>query len=102
MILNGNQRGGAKDLALHLLKDENDDVEIHEIRGFASDNLVSTLNEAYAIIRGTRCKQFLYSLSLNPPKKENVDTESFEGAIDQVEEKLGLGGQPRVVVFHDK
>ena len=39
MILNGNQRGGAKDLALHLMKAENERVEIHELRGFMSDNL---------------------------------------------------------------
>lgn len=29
MILNGNQRGGAKDLALHLMKEENEHVEVH-------------------------------------------------------------------------
>ena len=102
MILNGNQRGGAKDLALHLLKDENEHVEIYELRGFVSDNLVSALNESYAISRATQCKQFLYSLSLNPPPSENVDTESFERAIDQVEEKLGLVNQPRAIVFHEK
>ena len=39
MILVGNQRGGAKDLALHLLKQENEHVEVHEVRGFASQNL---------------------------------------------------------------
>ena len=74
MILQGNQRGGAKDLALHLVKEENDHVEVHEIRGFASDNLTGALNEAYAVSRGTKCKQFFYSLSLNPPPKETVWT----------------------------
>jgi hypothetical protein len=28
MILNGNQRAGAKDLAVHLLKEENDHIEL--------------------------------------------------------------------------
>ena len=37
MILEGNARGGAKNLALHLMKDENDHVTIHELRGFMSD-----------------------------------------------------------------
>jgi hypothetical protein len=68
MILVGNQRGGAKDLALHLLKDENEHVEIHEIRGFAAQNLMGALNEVYAISKATRCKQFLFSLSLNHPR----------------------------------
>ena len=102
MILVGNQRGGAKDLALHLLKEENDHVQVHELRGFASDNLVSALNESYAISRGTRCKQFLYSMSLNPPPDEQVGTQAFEDAINRAEERLGLTGQPRAIVFHEK
>lgn len=102
MILVGNQRGGAKDLALHLLKQENEHVEVHEVRGFASNNLMAALNEAHAISRATRCKQFLFSLSLNPPKDENVATETFEQTIDRVEEKLGLNDQPRAIVFHEK
>lgn len=60
------------------------------------------MNEAHAISRGTRCKQFLFSLSLNPPPHENVETAGFERAIDRVEEKLKLTGQPRAIVFHEK
>lgn len=32
MILVGNQRGGANDLARHLMKAENERVEVHEVR----------------------------------------------------------------------
>ena len=40
MILKGSQRGGAKALALHLLRaDENEHVEVHELRGFVSRNV---------------------------------------------------------------
>ena len=102
MILEGNQRGGAKNLAQHLLKEENDHVEVHELRGFISDNLTSALNETYAVSRGTWAKQFLFSLSLNPPKSENVSTKNFKAAIECVEKKLGLTGQPRAIVFHEK
>ncbi len=102
MILHGNQRGGAKNLALHLLKEENDHVEVHELRGFVSDDLVSALNEVHAVSKGTRAKQFLFSLSLNPPLQEKVSTPEFEKAIGQVEDKLGLSDQPRAIVFHEK
>ncbi len=102
MILKGNQRGGSKDLALHLLKDENDHVDVHEIRGFVSDNLMGAMLEAYAVSKGTRAKQFLFSLSLNPPPQAKVSTDSFEAAIEKVEDKLGLNGQPRAIVFHEK
>lgn len=103
MILNGNARGGAAQLAAHLLRiDENEHVEVHEVSNFVSANLREALHEAYAISRGTRCRQFLYSLSLNPPQNENVPIHVFEAAIQQVEEALNLKGQPRAVVFHEK
>ena len=102
MILQGNQRGGARDLALHLMKDENDHVTVHELRGFVSDDLLGAFAEADAISRGTKAKQFLYSLSLNPPPDENVSTQDFVAAIERAEERLGLSGQPRGIVFHEK
>ena len=102
MILVGNQRGGARDLAQHLMKPENERVEVAELRGFIADNLDGAFQESYAISRGTKCKQFLFSLSLNPPKDAEVSEDDFRRAINQAEQKLGLAGQPRAIVFHDK
>lgn len=103
MILKGSQRGGARQLAVHLLRtDENDHVELHELKGFMADDLGGALREAYAISKGTRCEQFLFSLSLSPPQTENVPVAAFEQAIDGIEAKLGLTGQPRVIIFHEK
>ena len=102
MILVGSQRGGAKNLALHLMKEENERVELHEVRGFASDTVMGALNEAYALSRGTKCQKFLYSLSLNPPQDKETSNEVFEAAIEQAEQRLGLNDQPRVIVFHEK
>ena len=103
MILVGNQRAGGQQLAQHLMNDaDNDHVTVHEIRGFVSDSLDGAIKEAYAISRGTRCHQFLYSVSLNPPETATVPVESFEKAIDEIEGKLGLKDQPRAIVFHEK
>lgn len=103
MILKASQRAGGKQLGLHLMKtEENEHVEVHEIRGFVSDDIVGALKEAYAVSLGTRCKQFLFSVSLNPPPLERVPVETFETAIARIEEKNGLMGQPRIVVFHEK
>ncbi|BBK29690.1 relaxase/mobilization nuclease-like protein [Stella humosa] len=103
MILKASQRAGGKQLAVHLLRmDENDHVEVHELRGFVADDLNGAFHEAYAVSRGTKCRQFLFSLSLNPPETENVPVEAFEAAIDTIEERLGLTGQPRAIVFHEK
>lgn len=103
MILKGSQRGGAKALGDHLLKTtENEHVEVHEVRGFMASDLLGALREAEAVSKGTRCKQFLFSVSLNPPEKEDVRVETFETALAAIEERNGLTGQPRVVVFHEK
>ena len=66
------------------------------------DALHAALKESEAIAKGTRCKQHLFSLSLNPPEGVHVDTATFETAIEMAEQKLGLDGQPRAVVFHEK
>ena len=103
MILVGNQRGGARDLARHLLNmQDNERVEVHELSGFVSETLTGALNEAHAVSRGTKCKQFLFSLSLNPPVDAHVSVSDFERAVDQAGEKLGLDGQPRAIVLHEK
>lgn len=102
MILVGNQRGGAHDLARHLMKDENERIVVHGLRGFAGRTLDEAFQESEAIARVTRCKQHLFSLSLNPPKDEEVGAEVFEDAIDRAEKSLGLKGQPRAIVFHEK
>lgn len=102
MILKGNRRAGAKDLALHLMKPENDHVEVLELRGFASGTLMGALNETYAISRGTKCQKFLYSLSVNPPPGETVGTPDFLSAIEKAEKVLKLRDQPRAIVFHEK
>ena len=103
MILKASQRAGAKQLALHLMRlDENEHVEVHEVRGFASDNVMGALREAYAISRATRCKQYLFSVSISPPEIEKVSVATFERAIDEIESRMGLTGQPRLIVFHEK
>ena len=103
MILKGSQRSGGKQLGLHLLKtEENEHVEVHEVSGFVSESVLGAMNEAYALSRGTKCKQYLFSLSLSPPPNESVPVQLFEKVLADVEERLGLTGQPRIVVFHEK
>lgn len=102
MILHGNARGNSNELAHHLQKDENERIEIYQIRGFVSRSLQGALQESYAISRATKCKQHLYSLSLNPPKDGTSTPKDFEAAINKVEKQLDLDNQPRAIVFHEK
>ena len=104
MILKGSQRGNAAKLARHLMNtQDNEHVELHELRGFVSDEqLLDALLEAQAVAKGTRCQQNLFSLSLNPPEGERVDVATFEAAIELAEQRLGLDGHARAIVFHEK
>lgn len=102
MILHGNQRGNCRDLALHLQKEENEHVEVHQIRGFLSNTLEGAFQESHAISRATNCKQNLFSLSLNPPMSAAPSVEDFEDAVERAEKQLGLDGQPRAIIFHKK
>lgn len=103
MILKGNQRGGGRQMALHLLNSaQNEHVTVHEVRGFMASDVLGALNEAYALSKGTKCTQFMFALSLNPPPDEKVPVDVFENALERIEKKLELEGQPRVLVFHEK
>lgn len=103
MILKGNQRAGGAQMAKHLLNStQNEHVKVHEVSGFIAFDVLGALNEAYALSKGTKCKQFMYALSLRPPQDEKVPVAVFEDTLERVEKKLGLEGQPRVVVFHEK
>lgn len=103
MILKASERGGGEQLALHLLNTrDNEHVELHELRGFVSDDLTGAMKEAYAVSKGTRAKNFLFSVSLNPPEREDVPVHVFEQTVERIEAKTGLTGHPRAIVFHEK
>ncbi len=103
MILKAKERGDAPQLARYLLSlRDNEHVELHEVSGFVSDDLSEAFQEADAIARGTRCKNHLFSISLNPPQGAYVEPEVFERTADRIEKKLGLENQPRAIVFHEK
>lgn len=103
MILKGSQRGGARQLAVHLLNRlDNDHITMQELRGFVADDLRGALEEAHAISKGTRCRQFMFALSLNPPKNAEAGIDALVDAADRAELALGLKDQPRAIIIHEK
>jgi hypothetical protein len=104
VIIKGNQRGGGQALAAHLMNArDNDHVELHEVRGFLSNDLAGAFREVEAAAAGTKCQQPFFSVSLNPPKGYNPTIEEFELAADLIEDKIpALKGQPRTMQFHEK
>jgi hypothetical protein len=69
MILKASQRANGQNLAVHLMRsDDNEHVQLYELRGFTGSNLKEAFKEAEAVSLGTKCKQYLFSVSLNPPE----------------------------------
>ncbi|MBL4712118.1 MAG: relaxase [Gammaproteobacteria bacterium] len=103
MILKASERGHARALSLHLMNaDQNEHVDIHEIRGLASSNLHTALQEIDAASMGTQCKKPFFHVQLSPPAKADLTVAQYEKAVEDVEKKLGLVGHPRAIVFHEK
>lgn len=103
MIIKGGSRAGASDLAVHLQRvDTNERMEVLGIRGTVARELEGVLREMEATSSGTRCKNPLYHASINTPLHERLGIEGWERAVDRLEEELGLTGQPRAVVMHEK
>lgn len=103
MIISGGARSYWRDFAPHLMKTEdNQRVRIAEIRGFAADNVTDAFREMEAIASGTQAKRFYYHANLNPRAEERLTEEQWDKAIDTLEQALGLEGQSRVVVEHEK
>jgi hypothetical protein len=105
MIPKASQRGLGQDLATHLQNAyDNEYVEIAEVRGAVARDLHGAFAEwelcAHAM---TGCRNYLYSLSVNPdPAQGQLTRAQYLDYIDRAEGKLGLADQPRAIVFHIK
>ncbi|MDH5641968.1 MAG: hypothetical protein OEY28_11800, partial [Nitrospira sp.] len=104
MVPKASQRANARQLAAHLLNaHDNERVEVAHIRGAIARDLPGALDEWHAISKTTRCRKYLYSLSINPDPRQGPLTRSqYRDYIAQVEKKLKLTDQPRAIVFHAK
>lgn len=103
MIIKGKSVGGGKRLATHLMRtDTNERAEVRELRGVAAEDLRGALLEMEAVASGSRTTKPFYHASINTRADERLTAEQRTHAIDRLEEKLGLTGQPRVVVVHEK
>lgn len=103
MVIKGGARGGPAELANHLKRtDTNERVNVLELRGVAANTLDGALREMDALGAALKTNRTLYHASINVPAHERLTDAQREQAIDRLEKALGLTGQPRVVVEHEK
>lgn len=104
MIPKASQRGGGQQLATHLLNAiDNERVEILDVRGAIANDLHGAFAEWEAAASATKCRKYLYSLSINPdPQQRRLSREEIADFIARAEKALGLADQPRALVCHVK
>lgn len=105
MIPFGSQRALGQDLATHLLNaQDNERLEVAQVRGAVARDLHGAFAEWEAQAHNlTRATNYLYSLSINPDQRQGrLTREQYFDYIERTEQRLGLSGQPRAVVFHVK
>jgi len=90
-------------LAAHITRqDTNERVEVKEIRGVVAEDIFGALREMEAVACGARTTKPFYHGSINTREDERLTDEQRMYAVDKLEAALGLTGQPRVVVVHEK
>jgi hypothetical protein len=103
VIIKGTSCAGASRLAAHLTRtDTNERAEVKELRGVVAENLSGALREMEAVAAGARTTKPFYHGSINTRADERLTDEQRVQAIDRLEAALGLTGQARVVVVHEK
>jgi hypothetical protein len=108
MIVKGNRRGGAKQLADHILRrDTNEDMIIREIADFPSkqlsdDHLRSALNLMAAQGQAKGKLRTLYHSILAPQEGEVLNAKQLKHAVDTLAKNLGMEGHQRIIVEHRK
>jgi hypothetical protein len=101
VIIKASQRANGADLAVHLMNAaDNERIEVGQVFGMVADDPSGAFAEFEFVARGTKMRQPIYSVSISPPQPM-TRSQYFE-AVDAIERRLGLTGQPRVVVFHVK
>jgi len=103
MIVKGGSRRAGGFFAKHLLNaEDNERVEVKELRGFTSEDVKGAFQELDIIAAGTRVQNPFYHASINPRADEHLTPEQWNIAVDTLERNLGLDGHARFQIEHVK
>lgn len=105
MIIKGKSRQNGGQLGKYLFdnyKKENENVQLFEVKGTTTQDPKKAILEMSLAAELTKGKLGLYHASINPEIGENMTREDWLKSLEITEEKLGLTGQNRVSVIHEK
>ena len=103
IIINGGSRSSGSWWSKHLSNAEtNEDVQVIEYRDLSATKMRAAFFEMEALAVGTECQNYFYQANINPRADEVLTPAQWREAVDTLERNLGLTGQPRFVVQHEK
>ena len=104
MIIKSSARAGARELARHLSNgDENETIRITQSRGVFAQNLFDALDDMRLISKGSRCRKFLYHVSMSPePGYDFGEEYDWTLSWQRYEAEFGLSHLAFVEVEHAK
>ena len=106
MILEGStisSSGHAKQMALHLFKDENEQIHVH---GLGRADLTAVQNRLVDMYRLTDLtkgkKNAIFHVAISPREHESLNPEQKDRALQMIEERFALQDQVRFSIDHVK
>lgn len=101
MIIKGKSRAAPSELARHLGRaDTNERVEILQLD--SAGTTAEAFRDWQTYTLATKGRLGLYHANIDPDAKYEMTPQQWMRAVDILEEELGLQGQPRAVVMHEK
>ena len=102
MIIKGKSRAGPSQLARHLGRaDTNERVELLEL-AWGGTSVQEAFRDWQVISEGTKGRLGLYHANIDPDAKYAMTRDQWLRSVEVLEEELGLQGQPRAIVMHEK
>ncbi len=105
MIIQGASRSNSAQAVWYLLEKDRGEKEtsrLVDVKGTISQNVEGAALEWEAIAAGTRCKEFVYHISINLQEGEHLTPEQWTRAVEHTALRLGLENNQRIVVEHQK
>ena len=101
MIIKSSQRASPRQLAYHLINDdENEIITLSDQRGLLSKNVMDALDDMELISQASRCEKHLYHISINP--SQEIQEDQWQIAWELYETEFSLEDLPYIEVTHVK
>lgn len=101
MIIKGKSRAAPNELANHLGRaDTNERIAILQLD--SAGTTAEAFRDWQTYTLATKGRLGLYHANIDPDAKYEMTPQQWMRAVDILEEELGLQGQPRAVVMHEK